>query len=219
MNTRSLHPFLGLLTLFVASSLAGVAAQDAEDFIAGLSESERQAIGLNTMSAAQQAALERAVERYVAGRSEEAVVEATAEVRTELVGEINEREEQLAAAEQKLADVKAELERKTEEVEVAAAGEDTSLLQRARVLLTPGTKIEFATIHSRLTEPFRGWSDGTLFKLENGQVWQVSGGKKYWAPREEAGKAVSIEPGSFGSFFMRLEGVKSTPKVVLVSRN
>jgi len=214
------------LSLLVVPLFFAGAATASDPFIDGLSPEEREAIGLSALTPAQQAALERAVERYVAGRSEEAVVDATAEVRSELTEQINEREQELAAKEMELAAkeeelvvVKAELEKKTDEAVAVDEGADTSLLDRARVLLTPGTKVEFATIESRLAEPFRGWEKGTLFRLENGQVWQVQDSKKYWSPREEAGKPVTIEPGSFGSFFMRLDGVRSTPKVELVSRN
>ena len=101
---------------------------------------------------------------------------------------------------------------------ITAQDDDTSLLERARVLLTPGTKIEFATVNSTMIDEFKGWNEGTIFRLENGQNWRVTSGK-YWSPREAAGKAVSIEPGSFGSFHIRIEGIKPTPKVELISRN
>jgi hypothetical protein len=173
---------------------------------------------LDDLTPAQQEALAQAVERYVAGRNEAAVAVATEEVRTELAGELTERDEQLAATEEKLAAVEAELVKQTAETEKAQK-EKVSLLERTKVLLTPGTKVEFATINAHLAQPFKGWKVGTLFRLDNGQVWRVADGKNYWAPREDAGKAVTIEPGSFGSFFIRIEGVKPTPKVELVSRN
>lgn len=207
--------FIVILSLCVVSPLVSWAQED--DFLAHLSAEERAAIGLDELTTAQREALAAAVERYVAGRSEEAIAVATDEVRQEVAEELTAREEELAAKTEELAVAQAELDKQAEEV--AAAKED-SLLKRAKVLLTPGTKIEYATIHAELAEPFKGWKSGTLFHLNNGQVWQVSKGvKSYWSPREPAGKAVTIEPGSFGSFFMRIEGVKSTPKVEIVSRN
>lgn len=216
-------------TLFLLTSLCTLPvarAQDAESspFLAGLSADERAAIGLTELTPEQQAALEAAVERYVSGRSEILVAEVAAEVRTEMAETISQEEQRRLEAEEALATTQAELAQKQREVEAAreeveaAQNDETSLLERARVLLTPGTKIEYATIHSRLAREFKGWSIGTLFHLENGQVWKVTSGK-YWSPREDAGKAVTITPGSMGSFHMKLEGVKPTPKVELVSRN
>jgi len=205
-----------LLALGVGKSDAGAEAAES-DFLSGLSESEREAIGLSALSPEQQAALTKAVERYVSGRSEEAVVEATSEVRTEMSGTLSEREEALAAKEEELAVVRAELEKKTAEAEAASNEKETSLLKRARVLLTPGTKIEFAEINSRLIGPFKGWEEGTVFELENGQRWRVTSSRRYWSPLRDAGLAVTIEPRSLGSFVIRIEGVRTAPKVELVN--
>lgn len=190
------------------SGITGYAgAQPTADFVTGLSDAERAAIGLAEMSPAQQAALEQAVARYVAGRSAAAVESA-----------LDEKEQALAATTERLVAAEAELAQQRAEVAAVQEREKSSLLERARVLLTPGTQIEYATVNSHLREEFRGWNEGTLLRLENGQVWQVTGTKDYWSPRRDAGLAVTIEPGSFGSFFMKIEGVKSTPKVELVSR-
>lgn len=222
--------------------IAVITVADETPFITGLSSAERAAIGLDDLTPEQRIALERSVERYVAGRSAALAAEAATEVRTEMGEEIIQQEQKRVEAEMALARAQAELlseQKKTEmalaaaqaelavkeqevaakEQEIAAAkANESSLLERAKVLLTPGTKIEFATVNSTLADEFKGWNVGTLFRLENGQTWRVSSGK-YWSPLEPAGKAVSIEPGSFGSFYMRLEGMKPTPKVELVSRN
>ncbi len=184
---------LGILIL-VGLGLGQLAAADTP-FLSGLSESERAQAGLDQLSAAQLAALEAAVQRYAAGRDEHVAATATAEVRTEL-----------AATREAL-----EQERERSNVE------STSLLDRARVMLTPGTKVEFSELSSTLTEPFQGWKTGTLFRLANGQTWRVVEGK-YWSPREAAGKAIIIKPGMLGSFFIEIEGVRQTPRVELVSR-
>lgn len=165
-------------------------------FLTGLTEAERSAAGLAQLNAEQLAALEAAVQRYAEGRDEVVVAKATAEVRTELAATREALDQERAKAEE----------------------DSSSLLDRARVLLTPGTKIEFAEVNSTLTEPFQGWKPGTLFRLANGQTWRVVE-SKYWSPREEAGKAVTIKPGVLGSFFIELEGVRQTPRVELISRN
>ncbi|MCF3651191.1 hypothetical protein [Synoicihabitans lomoniglobus] len=189
------YRFLSSIRLF-AFLLLGITAVMAEssppphDFSAGLTRAERDAIGLASLSEAQIAALEAAVERYVAGRSEVAVAAATAEVRSEV-----------SAAKAVWGD--------------SGENDNTGFLERAKVLLLPGTKIEYAALSSRLKNEFRGWKPGTEFVLENGQIWRVTEGK-YWSPQEDAGKAVTINPGAFGGFFIAIEGVRQTPKVMLV---
>ncbi|WP_221032238.1 hypothetical protein [Actomonas aquatica] len=165
-------------------------------FVDSLPAEARATMGLEALTPAQLAVLEAAVQNYVHGRS---------------ASSLAEKEEELVSTRQQLEEAQAVIA----EQENAS---DQSLIQRAKVLLTPGTKIEYTTVSSRLTEEFRGWNAGTLFRLENGQVWRVVEGK-YWSPREDAGKAVTIKPGMLGSFFLEIEGVRQTPRVELVSRN
>ena len=228
-------------SLFLGVASVAPAAEETP-FVTGLSAEERAAIGLNSLTPAQRTALEKAVERYVAGRSEVLVAETATDIRSAMAAEMTEQQQKRLDAEEALAAAQAELAAKQQESDAALAtaqaefarkeqelaakeqamitaqDDDTSLLERARVLLTPGTKIEFATVNSTMIDEFKGWNEGTIFRLENGQNWRVTSGK-YWSPREAAGKAVSIEPGSFGSFHIRIEGIKPTPKVELISRN
>lgn len=89
------------------------------------------------------------------------------------------------------------------------------LLERARVRLSPGTKVEYAPVESRIAGEFRGWDSRTIFTLENGQRWQVAGGESYVTP-PEPGPAVTIRPGILGSFWMNIAGVRPRVKVVRV---
>ena len=91
-----------------------------------------------------------------------------------------------------------------------------SLLSKAKVLLTPGTEIEYTTIESRLVGEFRGWQGRTIFTLENGQRWQAEGSGTYVQPRPIANPAVKITPGMLGTFWLTVEGVKARVKVALV---
>lgn len=94
-------------------------------------------------------------------------------------------------------------------------GSDTGLIAKAKVMLTPGTQVEFATVESRIAGEFRGWEGRTLFALENGQRWQVAGGESYVSPLL-MNPAVKITPGMLGSFWMTVEGVRPRVKVGLV---
>ncbi len=103
--------------------------------------------------------------------------------------------------------------------EIAAAekkNESGSLLDRLRVVLTPGTDIEYAAVETAIEGPFRGYKKGDVLRLANGQRWQVIDGD-FWAPAKTANKPrkVVIEPGSFGSFFLAIED-GGRPRVKIV---
>ena len=205
----TIRQFLSAILLLLPAAL--VAADRTDSFVDALGANERAAIGIDSMTPAQIAALEAAVQRYSSGRKEEAVAAAKESVRIEMSDAIDAKEKELASAKMQLA----ETEKRLQANETDEAKPKRSLLDRAAVLLRPGTRIEYTKLESHLAKPFRGWSPGTVFELENGQAWSVVEGT-YWSPLEPAGKAVTIEPGSFGSFFIRIEGVKPTPRVVLV---
>ena len=54
-------------------------------------------------------------------------------------------------------------------------------LGRAKVLLTPGTEVEYSTLDAMLLPPFEGWEKGTVLKLSNGQRWRVTSSASYSA--------------------------------------
>lgn len=191
---RHLPLLLSLALIFSAGLPLRAAGPVAEQpFAAGLTADERAAIGVDRMDPRQVAALEAAVARYLAGRTAAAVAQVRAEVRPE-PGPVTAPRVTSGPAEDE--------------------GKAT-LLDRARVLLRPGTKIEYTRLESRLAEPFTGWRTGTQFRLENGQIWRVLSGE-YWTPQEAAGKKITIVPGAMGSFFIEIEGVNKTPRVMLV---
>mgnify|MGYP003677514811 CR=1 FL=1 len=162
---------MACFSLFLGVASVAPAAEETP-FVTGLSAEERAAIGLNSLTPAQRTALEKAVERYVAGRSEVLVAETATDIRSAMAAEMTEQQQKRLDAEEALAAAQAELAAKQQESDAALAtaqaefarkeqelaakeqamitaqDDDTSLLERARVLLTPGTKIEFATVNS-----------------------------------------------------------------------
>lgn len=67
-------------------------------------------------------------------------------------------------------------------------------------------------ISSNIVGEFKGFGGGTILKLENGQVWQVTGGqlegiKALTNPR------VTIRPGLIGGWNLQVEGYNSVAKV------
>lgn len=67
-------------------------------------------------------------------------------------------------------------------------------------------------VTSTLKGEFRGWQDGAVLELENGQRWRVIG-SSYYTPRGIPNAKVIIEPGAFGSWYLQVEGVNAGAKV------
>jgi hypothetical protein len=87
------------------------------------------------------------------------------------------------------------------------------LLAKAKVLLAPGTDVEYAAIESRIAGDFTGWDGKAIFTLENGQRWQLANAGRYYTPALSSPK-VKIVPASMGGFWMTIEGVNQRVKVV-----
>lgn len=58
-------------------------------------------------------------------------------------------------------------------------------------------------IRTRIAGPFRGWSKGTIFRLDNGQTWVVEDNDSRYFPKREAAE-VEIRPSSFGTWKLYL---------------
>lgn len=186
-----------LLGLLWAGLAAALGAED--DFSKALRPQDYAAAGLGKLSAEERARLDALVRDYRSGALEAAKREAAAAAQAR------------AAAEARAA--KAEADAKSSAAAVAKKPEPgPSLLERAKVLLTPGTKIEYSTLESRIAGEFRGWAPKTIFKLENGQRWQVVDNESY-VTKPVPGPAVKISPGVLGAFWMSIEGVNPRVKV------
>lgn len=67
-------------------------------------------------------------------------------------------------------------------------------------------------ILTRLVGDYDGWTGKTVFKLENGQIWQqASGGQRFDDTRTAPG--VKIYPGMMGAYWLEIEGVRERVKV------
>lgn len=67
-------------------------------------------------------------------------------------------------------------------------------------------------IASTLRAEFRGWKTGKVFELANGQRWRVIEGE-FYAARPLQNPAATVEPGAFGSWYLRIAGVGVRAKV------
>lgn len=128
-------------------------------------------------------------------------------------GALERAQREAAVAQSRAADAEARAQASARAQNEKAS--DAGLLAKAKVRLTPGTQVEFATVESRIAGEFRGWEGRTVFTLENGQRWQVAGGESYASPAL-TNPAVKITPGMLGSFWLTVEGVRTRVKVVPV---
>jgi len=167
---------LALALVFAASARAQ------ESFTKGLSPADFQAAGLSKLSPDELARLDALVRGQQAGAVSKATEETTKKVEA-TVREKVQAEDRAAAAKQ------------------ASAG----LIDRVKVILKPGTEIDYTTLDAVLIPGFSGWRTGSVLTLTNGQQWTVvEKGEDYETP---TGKPVHVRiaPGSMGSFFMEIE--------------
>jgi hypothetical protein len=192
--------------LSAACAWVAVAVAAEEKFSTTVPAGDFAAAGLAKLSPEELARLDALVRDFRTGALERARREAAvaAEARDRAEASAARAEAAMRAAKAKGAE------------EAAAKKPEGSLLTRAKVILTPGTHIEYTTVESRLAGEFRGWSGRTLFTLENGQRWQSSGESTYVSP-PVPNPAVKITPGALGSFWLTVEGVKSRVRVALIS--
>ena len=107
-----------------------------------------------------------------------------------------------------------EHQREQEKATKAAA---PGFFAKAKVMLTPGTDVEYADIESRIAGDFNGWDSYTIFTLENGQRWKVANGGGYYSPTV-ANPKVKISPAALGGFWLKIDGVNQRVKVVPLTK-
>lgn len=69
-----------------------------------------------------------------------------------------------------------------------------------------------APISSRIVGRFDGWDGQTVFKLENGMIWEQADKDKFWVKALD-NPQVTIEPGMFGTWRLSVEGYNSNCRV------
>ncbi|HUR42160.1 MAG TPA: hypothetical protein VM240_13425 [Verrucomicrobiae bacterium] len=76
---------------------------------------------------------------------------------------------------------------------------------------------EVASIESRIVGTLRQWQRGTRVKLDNGQVWKVTGDESGYYPSVPDNPEVVITKGFFGGYWLELKAVGRKIKVQRVS--
>lgn len=120
---------------------------------------------------------------------------------------------QRTAAEAVAARQTAEAEAKAAKAEVAESKAGRKgFFAKAKVMVVPGTQIEYLEIKSTIPGKFSGWEARTIFHLANGQRWQVANNDSYYTPRQE-NVDVEIRPAATGGFWMYFPTLKSRVRV------
>ena len=179
-----------LATGVIGMMVALVGARAEEAFSKAIRPEDFAAAELTKLSPEALARLDALVQAYKSGAVTAARVEAEAQAA-------------------KVAAETAAREQAKEKEKAAAPG----FFAKAKVLLAPGTQVEYGEIESRIAGEFAGWSGRTVFTLENGQRWQVANGGSYYSPVVASPK-VKVFPAALGGFWMKIEGVNPRVKVL-----
>ena len=190
-------------------AVAWLAARAADEKFSGaVRPADFSAAGLTKLSPEELARLDTLVRDYKSG----ALLAATRDAATAERGR--------AAAEAKVVWAEAAKSEAEAKAKVAGATEPESakksgggILTKTKVLLTPGTEVEYAATDSRIAGDFTGWEGRAIITLENGQRWQIANGGSYYSPTLTSPK-VKVLPAALGAFWMSIEGVSQRVKVV-----
>jgi hypothetical protein len=194
----------------VASLFAAPLLRADDSFTKTLSPADFAAAGLDKLTPDELARLNALIRARETGQPAPVSEEVKAQIREEAKAEVRQEVKAEVKAEVKeevKAEVKAEVR---EEVKAEVQAENPKpaspgFVDRVKVLLRPGTEIQYTTLETTLLPPFHGWSNGTMFTLANGQRWIVQDDGRYWSREIDRPLKVKIVPGMIGSFFMEIE--------------
>ncbi|MCM2274900.1 MAG: hypothetical protein NDI75_08935 [Candidatus Didemnitutus sp.] len=202
---------LGVLSLLFVAVTAFVRAEEA-DFSHAISAQEFKAAGLDRLSLEERRELDRLVQSFKHGEI------AAAQKQAAGAREAQRSAEAAAAAAKQAARVAKE-EAEAAKIKAAEKTLDQGFFAKAKVLVVPGTNIEYAEIRSTINGPFEGWMGKTIFQLANGQRWQVvNHGDRYFTPPEE-NVEVQIRPAALGGFWMEVPHLRVRVRVKLIDQH
>jgi hypothetical protein len=195
--------------------LTRVVAAEGE-FVKNLRPDDVRAAGLGKLSADELAHLEKLVQQFKSGvvvevqQQAEAKVVAVQQKAAETVRAVEQ------AAQQKIAAAEARATEKEKAVAAAPANKQPSWFTALLTLSKAGDKpAEAQPLESRLVGEFTGWSGRTVFKLEDGTRWtQQNARDRYEYYPALKGPKVKIVPAAFGGFWLRIDGVNLSVRVV-----
>ncbi|HVU18044.1 MAG TPA: hypothetical protein VHD32_14045 [Candidatus Didemnitutus sp.] len=204
------------LSLFVVAmwAFATVMVRAADTpFTEAVSPADLKAAGLDQLSPEQLGRLNELVRAYKHDELE-AAHKSAQEARAAQKAAEAEAKKSAAAVAQAEAAARAA---KSEAAESKKASQ--GFLAKAKVLLVPGTSIEYAVITTTILGKFHGWDGRTVFQMANGQTWQVANSNEsYFTPPKE-NVEVMISPSMLGGFWMDVPKLRTKVRVHLLSQD
>ncbi len=205
--------------VFLITAVLGRAGE--EDFSRSISPEDFAAAGLNRLSPAELKRLDELVLAHKNGVIAAARRSAEEARLAEQAAEAEARKAK-AAAETKAS--KAEAEARTAIAEAKAAKDEAAeskkknqgFFAKAKVMLVPGTQIEYAEIKTTILGSFEGWAGRTIFNLANGQRWQVANSDDRYFTPPKRNVEVEIRPAALGGFWMFFPALKTRVRVKLL---
>ena len=211
IGTFTMRKFFFSGLLLVCATLGRTAEGD---FTRSISPDDFKAAGLDQLTPAQRQHLDELIAGFKQG-----LVTAARQSAEEARAAQQKADEALMA--QRAAEAEAKLA-KDEAKAVKAEAADTKsgskgFFAKAKVMVVPGTKIEYAEIKSTVLGKFEGWGGRTVFRLANNQRWQVANSdERYFTPPEDKVE-VEIRPAVLGGFWMYFPAFNKQVRVKLLS--
>lgn len=205
---RFLASWVGLVS-GPGRAVVGAAEVAAQRFSQSVTTEDKQRLGLAQLSTEQWADLDRAVAAFQRGETGMAVERALQAMTQKTAERVETAEKKVQVAEQEIA-AEAAAARATPGLKPAAP----SGLARAReVFKKKTTEAPAGRFTAKIAGPFHGWSGGTYFPLENGQVWKQTGTESSEWPLVAAAE-VAIYPSGNGYWRLSYQGEWITVKRV-----
>jgi hypothetical protein len=195
------------LAVFAVFAASVFAAQDPRPFSQTLTPEQKQRLGLAELAPAQLAELDAAIGAYTRGETTVAVQQAVQQVEKQAEVRVQQAEKQAEARVQEAKKAAAE----TAVAEYKKKEEPGVVARTLEVFKRKPADEPHESFKARVVGPFRGWTGGTYFPLENGQVWRQTGGEVYDMPTVQNAE-VEITKSGNGYYRLKYNGEWITVK-------
>jgi hypothetical protein len=199
---------------FLFTVLASVVLAEDAPFTQTIGTDDMAATGLDKLTPAQLSRLDALVSAYKSGELESARKSAEDALAAKKAAEAEAKAAKADAVATKQAAAAATKEAKAEVQEIKRTS--LGFFSKAKIMLMPGTKVEYAVVYSTIPGKFEGWEGLQVFHLANGQTWQIANnGPGYYTQKQDI--AVEVSPSELGGYWMRFPSLDQQVRVRLLS--
>jgi type IV secretory pathway VirB10-like protein len=207
----------GYAVALIGMTLVGCAFAETDKFSQIVKPDDFTSAGLSKLTPEELARLDRLIADYKSGALEAAqktaADAATAQAAAEARASQAEAETKAAVAATERARQEAQAEKAKRTADAAAAAEAArkaaaSASTENKVIISPGTRVEYRAFESHIVGKVDGWDAHTVFTLENGTRWEVADYTHYFNGGSIANPKVTVAPTKvFGGFRLTIEGM------------